>query len=202
MAHVSSLEIPASGYDAVIFDCDGTLVHSMPAHFEAWREALAKYGAANVFAEDVFYEMGGRPTRDIVQGINAEYNLKLDSDLVALAKREAFLRRLPELELIDEVYEFAKACRGKFPIAMATGGTRYVIEKTLKKFGISDLFDEVITTDDIQNGKPAPDIYLEAAKRLGVKPERCLAFEDAPAGFQSALAAGMQLVEVPFPDCS
>ena len=65
--------------------------------------------------------------------------------------------------------------------------------------GISDWFDEVITADDVKNGKPAPDIYLEAALRLGVRPERCLALEDAPAGIDSARAAGMMVIEVPCP---
>ena len=96
MATVGSLSIPQQGFSAVIFDCDGTLVDTMPAHFEAWCEALAQFGAANVLAEDVFYAMGGRPTKDIVMDLNAEYGLKLDPARVALSKREAFLRKLVE----------------------------------------------------------------------------------------------------------
>ena len=74
-----------------------------------------------------------------------------------------------------------------------------VIEKTLLHAGISDLFDEVITADEVPIGKPSPAVYLEAALRLGIAPERCLAFEDAPAGILSAQAAGMQVVVVPSP---
>lgn len=199
MAKVGPLDFPVDGFDAVIFDCDGTVVNSMPAHFEAWCEALAYYGAANVFQEDVFYAMGGRPTKDIVGDLNSEYGLKLDPAAVAMKKREAFLTKLHRIEPIDEVVEFARQQRGKVPMAIATGGTRFVIEKTLQAVGISDLFDEVVTADDVVMGKPAPDIFLECARRMGVAPERCLVLEDAPAGIMGAQTAGMAVVVVPAP---
>lgn len=199
MATIGEINLTADGYDAVIFDCDGTLVHSMPLHFEAWCEALSMHGAANIFKEDVFYAMGGRPTKDIVVEINDEYGLKLDPEDVAFSKREAFLRKLGQLELIDEVAAFAESLRGKLPMAIATGGTRLVIEKTLQAVGVSDLFEEVITADDVVNGKPAPDIFLKAAQMLGVKPERCLVLEDAPAGVIAGQLAGMTVISIPAP---
>ena len=199
MASIGSITFPKSGYDAVIFDCDGTLVDSMPAHFEAWCEALAIHGAGGVFKEDVFHAMGGRPTRDIVVDLNDEYGLKLDPEAVAFAKRESFLKRINGVTLIEEVAEFARSLRGKMPMAVASGGSRMVVEKTLRVVGISDWFDEVITADDVREGKPAPDIYLHAARLLGVTPARCLAFEDAPAGIMSAQNAGMQVIAVPSP---
>src|SRR5262245_47944876 len=113
MARVGALDFPREGFDAVIFDCDGTLVNSMPLHFEAWCEALAKFGAANIFQEDVFYAMGGRPTKDIVVELNAEYGLKLDPDAVAFAKREAFLKKLHRVDVIEEIVEFARSLQGK-----------------------------------------------------------------------------------------
>jgi HAD superfamily hydrolase (TIGR01509 family) len=199
MATIGEINLTAEGFDAVIFDCDGTLVHSMPLHFEAWCEALSMHGAANIFKEDVFYAMGGRPTKDIVVEINDEYGLKLDPVQVAFSKREAFLRKLGQLELIDEVAAFAESLRGKLPMAIATGGTRLVIEKTLQAVGVSDLFEEVITADDVANGKPAPDIFLKAAQMLGVKPERCLVLEDAPAGVMAGQLAGMTVISIPAP---
>jgi HAD superfamily hydrolase (TIGR01509 family) len=199
MATIGEINLTADGFDAVIFDCDGTLVHSMPLHFEAWCEALSMHGAANIFKEDVFYAMGGRPTKDIVVEINDEYGLKLDPEKVAFSKREAFLRKLGQLELIDEVAAFAESLRGKLPMAIATGGTRLVIEKTLQAVGVSDLFEEVITADDVANGKPAPDIFLKAAQMLGVKPERCLVLEDAPAGVMAGQLAGMTVISIPAP---
>lgn len=199
MATIGDFNLTADGFDAVIFDCDGTLVHSMPLHFEAWCEALSMHGAANIFKEDVFYAMGGRPTKDIVVEINDEYGLKLDPEKVAFSKREAFLRKLGQLELIDEVAAFAESLRGKLPMAIATGGTRLVIEKTLQAVGVSDLFEEVITADDVPNGKPAPDIFLKAAQMLGVRPERCLVLEDAPAGVMAGQLAGMTVISIPAP---
>lgn len=199
MASIGSLTLPEHGFDAVIFDCDGTLVDSMPAHFEAWCEALALYGAGGVFKEDVFLAMGGRPTRDIVVELNDEYNLRLDPEAVAFAKREAFLRRLGSVTLIDEVAAFAESLRGRLPMAVASGGSRMVVEKTLAIVGISDWFDEVVTADDVSEGKPAPDIFIKAAHLLGVNPAKCLVLEDAPAGILAAQRAGMQVIAVPSP---
>jgi HAD superfamily hydrolase (TIGR01509 family) len=199
MAQVGPLELPESGYEAVVFDCDGTLVDSMPAHFEAWCEALSLHGAKGVLKEDVFYAMGGRPTKDIVVELNDEYGLKLDPASVALSKREAFLKKLGSVTLIDEVADFARSLRGRVPMAIATGGSRYVIEKTLQAVGISDWFDEVVTADEVRIGKPAPDIFLMAAKLLGVSPVKCLALDDAPAGIMAAQCAGMTVVAVPSP---
>lgn len=199
MASIGPISFPPDGFSAVIFDCDGTLVDSMPAHFEAWCEALALYGAGGVFKEDVFLAMGGRPTRDIVVDLNDEYNLHLDPAAVAFAKREAFLKRLDTVTLIDEVAAFAQSLRGKMPLAIASGGSRMVVEKTLRVVGVSDWFDEVVTADDVVEGKPAPDIFIKAAQLLGVSPAKCLVLEDAPAGILAAQRAGMQVIAIPSP---
>jgi len=200
MKYFETLNIPKQGYDAVVFDLDGTLVDSMPAHFEAWREALSKANAPkDILPEDVFYAMGGRPTKDIVKELNGEHNLQMDPDVISMAKREAFLKNLDKVELIDDVVDFAKSLRGKMPLAIATGGSRVVVEKTLQYLELSDLFDEVVTADDVKCGKPAPDVFLEAASRIGVPAEKCLALEDAPAGMMAAQSAGMKVVSVPAP---
>ncbi|MEN9975710.1 MAG: hypothetical protein RLZZ282_1716 [Verrucomicrobiota bacterium] len=199
MASIGSFQFPANGFEAVVFDCDGTLVDSMPAHFDAWCEALSLYGAGGVFKEDVFFAMGGRPTRDIVVELNDEYDLRLDPEAVAFAKREAFLKRMKHVTLIDEVADFARSLRGKVPMAIASGGSRMIIEKLLYAVGISDWFDEVITSDDVSEGKPAPDVFLHAAARLEVAPEKCLALEDAPSGILAARRAGMQVLAIPSP---
>jgi HAD superfamily hydrolase (TIGR01509 family) len=199
MTSVGEIEFPTDGFEAVIFDCDGTLVHSMPAHFEAWCEALAIHGAGGVLREDVFYAMGGRPTKDIVVDLNAEYDLHLDPESVAISKREAFLKRISSLVLISEVAAFAQSLRGRIPMAIATGGSRMVIEKTLQATGTSDWFDEVVTADDVAEGKPAPDIFLRAAELLRVDPSKCLVIEDAPAGILAARAAGMAVIAIPSP---
>lgn len=199
MTQFATLEIPEGGYEAVIFDLDGTLVDSMPVHFDAWCDALAKQHPENVFPEDVFYAMGGRPTKDIVEELNGECGLKLDAEAVAVDKRAAFLENLDQVEEIEEVVAFARSLRGKMPMAIASGGSRLVVEKTLQAAGLSDLFDEVVTANDVKCGKPAPDVFLEAASRLEIAPERCLVLEDAPSGIMAAQSAGMQVVCVPAP---
>lgn len=199
MATIGPFTFPTDGFEAVIFDCDGTLVDSMPAHFESWCDALSIHGAGGVFKEDVFHAMGGRPTRDIVGELNDEYDLRLDPEAVALAKREAFLKRLDSIVLIKEIAAFAESLRGKVPLAVASGGSRMVVEKTLHAVGISHWFDEVVTADDVSAGKPAPDVFLKAAEMLGVAPEKCLALDDAPAGIMAAQCAGMKVIAVPSP---
>jgi len=196
---MNRIEFPEAGFEGLVFDLDGTLVDSMPAHFEAWCEALEQFGAPGVFQEDVFYAMGGRPTKDIVVEINADNGLSLDPQTVAFAKREAFMRRLDKVELYDEVVEFAQKWRGKVPMGIATGGTRIVVEKTLQVLELSELFDEVVTADDVKVGKPDPEVFLLAAEKLGVAPEKCVAFEDAAPGIMAAQLAGMSVVSVPAP---
>jgi HAD superfamily hydrolase (TIGR01509 family) len=109
------------------------------------------------------------------------------------------MKRIGDIEIHEEVVEFARSQGGKVPMAVATGGTRVVAEKTLQVVGLSDLFDEVVTSDDVKNGKPDPEIFLEAANRINILPERCVAFEDAQAGVLAAQAAGMRVVVVPTP---
>lgn len=193
------LKIPAAGFKALIFDLDGTLVDSMPAHFEAWSEALEKQGHPGIFPEEVFYAMGGRTTRDIVDTLNQEQGLNLEVDAVAQAKKAAYLKHLNAVKLIPEVAEVATRHRGKIPLAVASGGSREVVGKTLSELGIADWFDEVVTCTDVENGKPAPDIFLEAASRLGIDPKHCVVYEDAQPGIIAARAAGMELVTIPSP---
>ena len=160
---------------------------------------MESFGAAGVFREDVFYAMGGRPTKDIVIELNDEYDLHLDPEAVSSFKRDAYTRFLDRVEIVDEVVAFARAWYGKVPMAVATGGTRLVAEKTLQMTGLSDLFDEVVTADDVVHGKPAPDMFLLAAEKIGVAAGKCLALEDAPAGIVAAEAAGMTVIVVPAP---
>jgi len=193
------MDFPTDGFDGLVFDLDGTLVDSMPVHFEAWCEALEQVGAGGIFGEDVFYAMGGRPTKDIVVQLNVEYGLKLDPDTVAFAKKKSFLTRLDRVTLNTELVDYAREWRGRVPLAIATGGSRMEVEKTLQLLELSDLFDEVVTADDVTNGKPDPEVFLKAAELIGVDPARCVAFEDAAPGILAAQAAGMKVVTVPAP---
>jgi HAD superfamily hydrolase (TIGR01509 family) len=104
---------------------------------------------------------------------------------------------LPEVQPIVEVVSIARSMHGKKPMAVASGGGRRSVHATLQGLGLIQLFDTIVTSEDYINGKPSPDPYLEAARRLGVDPSGCLVFEDTEIGRQSAHAAGMECVLVP-----
>ena len=193
------IEFPETDYKGLIFDLDGTLVDSMPAHFDAWCKALSEHGAPEIFPEDVFYAMGGRPTKDIVNVLNGEMNLKLDPDAVSSSKRSAFLESMGKIELIMPVIEFVKENYGKVPMAIATGGSRHVAQKTIELLEIDQYFQTMVTADDVECGKPDPEVFLKAAKAINIAPEDCIAFEDAAPGILAAQTAGMRVVTIPAP---
>ncbi len=181
-------------FEGIIFDCDGTLADTMPLHWGAWRTVAERHGFH--FPEERFYALGGVPSRDIIQQINEEQNLDLDACQVSREKEEAYLPRLKEARVVEPVVEVAFSQYGKVPMAVATGGTRKVISQVLSHLGIDHLFAQLVTSEDVTRQKPAPDIFLEAAKRIGVTPEKCLAYEDTDLGLRAIAAAGMKGVDV------
>lgn len=193
------LDIPREQFDGYIFDLDGTLVDTMPLHYRAWDEAMRQVGLTQTLSEDLFYAMGGIPTRRVAELFGQHYGLQLDPDKVTHVKEQLYLRLIPEVKLIEPVAEFARRVAINRPRAIATGGTPDIALPALENAGLRSIFDIVITPLDVPpgRGKPAPDMFLLAAKRMGVAPEKCLVFEDAEPGIQGALAAGMKVVHVP-----
>lgn len=181
-------------YAALVFDCDGTLVDTMPAHFVAWQATANKYGLT--FPEDRFYEWGGVPAPKIVRTLAAEAGVALDADAVADEKEKRYADSLDSLQPVHAIVDIAEQHRGKMPMAVATGAHRWVATHSLTAVGIIDWFDLIVTFEDVAHPKPAPDTYLEAAKRLGIDPHECLAFEDTDLGMQSARDAGMDVIDV------
>lgn len=180
--------------DALIFDCDGTLVDTMPAHYDAWRATLDPLGVP--FPLDRFYALGGMPTRAIVALLAAEAGLALDVDAVAHAKELASERHLATVGPVEPVVAIARAHRGVLPMAVATGSLRATAERQLRAIGVHDWFAALVAAEDVTRPKPAPDTYLLAAERLGVRPARCRAFEDTDLGCESARRAGMEVVDI------
>ena len=179
---------------ALIFDCDGTLVDSMPLHWRAWEEVARRHQLD--FPEQRFYSLGGVPSRDIVKLLSAEQGRRVDPLAVSKEKENAYVAFLPELRANDAVVKIAAAHYGKIPMAVASGGNRAVILQVLHGLRIAHFFQAVVTSEDVQNQKPAPDIFLEAARRLGVPPQFCRAYEDTDLGLQAIRAAGMEAVDV------
>ncbi len=192
-----ALTLPPGHFSAYIFDCDGTLADTMPTHYRAWRAALGPHGES--FPEALFYELGGVPTAGIVELLNERHGLGLPVAETVARKEAIFLELSHEIAAIEPVVALVHEFHGKKPLAVASGGHRRIVMNTLRALGIAHLFQAIVTSEDYQRGKPAPDPFLEAALRLGVAPGECLVFEDTATGIAAADAAGMQSVLVPPP---
>jgi len=190
------LVIPDREFGGYIFDCDGTLADTMRLHYRAWTRLVDELGGS--FPEELFYGSGGKPTVQILRMLRDEHGLKVDDVEKAAERKEGyFLELLPEVRPIEPVVAVARRWYGIKPLAVASGGFRKQIEQTLDALGIRSLFDAVVCVEDYLRGKPFPDPFLEAARRLNVPPADCVVFEDSPLGVQAAQAAGMQWVFVP-----
>lgn len=185
---------PTMKPQGLIFDCDGTLADTMPLHWRAWQVIAARHRFH--FPEDRFYSLGGVPSRDILQMLSREQGVPLDHLAVAHEKEAEYLPLVAQVEPINAVVGIARENFGKIPMAVATGGTRKIIEQVLNHLGIHHLFQTIVTSEDVTRQKPAPDIFLEAARRIGVPPQFCRAYEDTDLGMQAIRAAGMDAVDV------
>jgi beta-phosphoglucomutase family hydrolase len=181
---------------AIVFDCDGTLADTMPAHYEAWLTTMRRYGIE--FDEDEFYAMGGWPTWQVATHLltRTPPQPAVTADEIVIEKEALFEHQLARIVPISPVVDVARRHAGELPLAVASGGLRRIVDAILQQIGILDLFQTIVTCEDVTRHKPQPDIYLEAARRLGVAPELCLAYEDTDPGVQSAYAAGMQVIDV------
>lgn len=191
------LDIPPGDFAGYIFDLDGTLIDTMPLHYRAWDAAMRQAGLTVPLDEELFYSLGGVPTRRVAEIIAKHYGLTIDTDRVFHAKEKLFMEIQRDARLIAPTVAFAREAVKTHPMAVASGGPRDVVKRSLELAGLAPLFKAVVTADDVVHGKPAPDMFLLAAKLLGVEPTKCLVFEDAEPGIQGALAAGMKVVRVP-----
>jgi HAD superfamily hydrolase (TIGR01509 family) len=186
---------------AYIFDNDGVLVDTEPKWFEAYMRLLKPYGI--IYEMSVHRRIMGQSAKSCIEFIQKTYPqlsqgaagtqelLKQRALLIQAVKTESPIRpKSGVIEFLDEVK------KRNIPIAMATGTPRDEINAQLTSLGWEKMFDAVVAGDEIARSKPAPDIYLEATRRVGVEPERCLVFEDSVNGLLSAKAAGMATVFV------
>ena len=178
----------------LVFDCDGTLADTMPMHWRAWQMVTQRHELH--FPEDRFYALGGVPSRDILKMLAEEQGRPIDHIEVAHEKENAYLPFMAEVEPIYDVVEIARANFGKVPMAVASGGTQPIIVQVLEHLKIRHLFNAVVTSEMVTCQKPAPDIFLEAARRIGVDPKACRAYEDTDLGLQAIRSAGMEAVDV------
>jgi len=179
-------------FDALIFDCDGTLVDTMPLFYRAWRDSLRRYGSRYDFRWDFFCAHGGQRTQATLDEICRTGGESIDFPTLKRYQAEFIGPRLGEVPPIRPVVDFARHChRIPRPLAVASGGYRDYVRRALEAIGVADLFPVIVACEDVLHTKPAPDLFLLAAERLGVRPQRCLVLEDSLFGIQAAAAAGM-----------
>ncbi|WP_058913449.1 fructose-1-phosphate/6-phosphogluconate phosphatase [Entomohabitans teleogrylli] len=181
-------------YDGLIFDMDGTILDTEPTHRQAWREVLSRYDMQ--FDEQAMIALNGSPTWRVAQVIIESHGRQLDPHALAEEKtqvlREILLdgvRPLPLVEVVREWY-------GRRPMAVGTGSESAVAEALLNHLDLRRYFTAVVAADHVQYHKPAPDTFLRCAELMGVRPEKCVVFEDADFGLQAASRAGMDVVDV------
>ncbi len=178
----------------LIFDIDGTLADTMPLHYRAWRSVLARAGFE--YPEEIFYEYAGIPTAKIVHLINNRLGCNLDPVVAVEEKERAFLDNLHLVRPIEPVAAIVRDCHGKIPMSLGTGGRRDIADLTIKAVGLDGFFDIMVAAEDVANHKPAPDTFLECARRMGIAPERCQVFEDGEQGLEAGRRAGMIVTDI------
>lgn len=191
------LPLPPGKFKAYLFDCDGTIVDSMPLHYVAWKTALDEWNCP--FPEDLFYSWGGKPVDEIISTLNRMNDLEMPVEELGVRKEGLYFDLLPELKAIAEAVEHIDAQYGQIPFAVVSGGRRSSVERSLSMVGLLDRFETIVGAEDYVNSKPAPDAFLLGAARLGVAPADCLVFEDTDLGIAAATAAGMASVRIPSP---
>jgi len=191
---VSALNLPEP-YSAIIFDCDGTLVDSTRLYFRAWSILFESYGAE--MSWDWFAAHLGSSWPQIFDEYQNKCGISLDAALGLQEFNRAYQDGIDTLCEIEIVADVARRHFGRVPMAVASGGTREIVEATLLAVNLLDLFEAVVTIENVQGrGKPAPDMFLEAARRLRVPPNECTVFEDSDEGIEAAYRAGMSATDV------
>jgi len=187
---------------AIIFDHDGVMVDTEPLHSNAWVQILEQYGIRPQLRENGLVHQVGLTINANWDILKSTYNLTVDTELLEEQRGQLYLAQLirskpmPGLEeLLRELCGERK--NGNLKIAIGSSSNREYIQIALRTFGFADDFDLIVSGKDVAHGKPAPDIYLKAARDLGVESQSCLVLEDTPVGVTAAKSAGMKVIAIP-----
>ncbi|MFM9462720.1 HAD family hydrolase [Streptomyces scabiei] len=185
------MDLNLDEYEALIMDWDGTMVDSQPLNYRCLAEALRGH---DVDLPEAWYR---ERLGTSVDGLLGELGVAVPLADILDRCGELIIRDLPSLKPFETVVGWVERARARgLPCAVASGGGGAVVRAGISATGMSRLFDTVVTREDAERGKPAPDLFLEAARRLRVPPQRCLVVEDAEEGLVAARAAGMDVVDV------
>lgn len=189
------VKISQDDFKAFLYDCDGTLADNMPAHTETYIRVAAEQGV--VIDGAIIDEFAGLPIVNVVEQINHRYQTTFDPETFKAQKYKIFLEEyIEKTQPIDYVVNHLKNHAGQVRIAVVSGSSRNVVERTLQILGIDHLVEVLVCAGETPNGKPHPDPFLKAAQLLGVAPKDCLVFEDGTPGTVAAEAAGMRWVRI------
>lgn len=191
---LNSLIAPVPPYAALIFDCDGTIADTLPVHFQSWQAAFDQYEAT--LPEDWYHDRTGLTAAEFIQSFNQTFGYAINLQTVDQERQQHFNRLIYQVQEVQAVAAVARSNYGKVPMAVASNGQRSVVESTIKAIQLQSLFTTIVTLNDVQLGKPAPDLFLLAAERMGVAPADCIVYEDSDLGLEAARRAGMRSVDV------
>ncbi|KFZ38983.1 carotenoid dehydrogenase [Shewanella mangrovi] len=186
--------IDLSRYRGIIFDMDGTLIDSMGSHQSAWRAVCEEYGYP--WDEAYMYSLGGVPTLQTVVVLNEKYGMSHNAEIVAARKKLIWEEGDHTPTVIADTFAVFEHYRPSMKIGVGTGAERGHALDMLNATGILSRIDALVTASDVENGKPAPDTFLNVALQLGLTPAECIVFEDTQIGANAAAAAGMDCVIV------
>jgi HAD superfamily hydrolase (TIGR01509 family) len=178
----------------LLFDCDGTLVDSMPLHMRAWEHVITGAGAAWDYG--FFFSKKGMQEKDIVDLYNQQFGTALDSVKISQTKHDFLMSHSKEFMPVPHVLDVVMRYKDILPMAVVSGSPREIVHFELKAIGIFELFHIILTADDDIKPKPAPDIFLEATRRINVPRHMCQVFEDGDLGLEAARMAGMLATDI------
>ncbi len=187
-------DIDLNEIEAFIFDCDGTLVDSMPMHNQMWQHVLERHGLPQAFSRTV--ELAGTPDQQIIAILNREYGTNLNAAIISAEKLDLALQHTEQITPITAVVNIAKQFYKKIPLAVVSGGERAIVEKTLMNHQLQNLFEIIICADVPVKAKPSPEIFFYTAQQLNISPGKCHVFEDGDGGIIGASQAGMSVTDV------
>jgi HAD superfamily hydrolase (TIGR01509 family) len=185
--------------EAVVFDCDGVLIDSEPVWERVRRKFVADHGGR--WPDDAQDQMMGMSTAEWSAYMSEDFGVRLPprqvADLVIEAMTAEYETHLP---LLPGAVDAVRALSAHWPLAVASSAPKSLIEAVLDASSLRPAFRAAVSSEEVERGKPAPDVYLEAAKRLGITSTSCAAIEDSSNGLRSAAAAGMTVIAVPRPE--
>ena len=180
---------------ALIFDLDGTLLDSMPIHYEAWKEICRKRLNYD-FTEEFFYSHAGVSSEKIFEEIKERSGKDFDAHQYAKDKEALYETKLHKLTLVQPVFEIVLQYHGKLPMSIGTGSPRDGSWKAIRTMGLDKYFEILVSKEDVPHPKPAPDTFLRCAEIMQAKPAICQVFEDGDPGLKAARSAGMIATDI------